>query len=164
MLFPVTVSFPEISSFSLCSSEAISPCLWTGNLFPWKWMGCHKCSTMTSFQDGVREDGQQKRGLGLYQALMIAHCKSHLFEQIMGKRERVELDWDILEVARVGNKGYDDNCSLWDGSSCERKAIGLLFVSWMVFSICCKSYVLSYYSVPEPKQESKLIVGREWRR
>lgn len=38
------------------------------------------------------------------QALMTAHCKSHLFGQTMGKRERLELDWVILGVAWVGDE------------------------------------------------------------
>lgn len=123
-------SFLEISSFSLCSSEAINLFLWNGNLFPWKWMGCHKCNAMTSFPDRVQEDRQQRKDLRLFQALTAAHCKSDLSGQTMGRSERVEMDWVILGVAWEGDDGCDDDCSLWDGSSGERKEIGLLlFVS-----------------------------------
>lgn len=95
--------------------------LWTGNLFPWKWMGCHKCSAMTSFQDRVQgEDRQQRRDIRLFQALMTAHCKFPLFEQTMERKRRVKLDWVMLEVAWVGDEGCDCDYSLLEGS-CEKK-------------------------------------------
>lgn len=117
--------FSDIGFFFSCSSKAISLCLWTGNLFPWKWMGCHKHSAMTSLQ-AQGEDGS-KRGISDYFRLLWLPTVNPN-GQIMERRERVGLNRDI-GVTWVGDEGCDDY-SLWDVSFCERKAIDLLlFVS-----------------------------------
>lgn len=108
--------FPEISSFSLCTSEATNPCLRTGNLFPWKWMGCHKHRAMTSFQDRVQ---------GEYRLLWPPTVNLIYLGRQCGRGRG--LSWTESSLGLLGweMKGCDD-CSLRDGSSCERKAIGLL--------------------------------------
>lgn len=85
---------------------------------------------MTSFQDRVEEKTGSEGKISDYFSFATAHSKFHLFCQTMGKRESVELDQVTVGVAFMGDEGCDDNCSLWDGSSCKKKAIGLLlFVS-----------------------------------
>lgn len=98
------------------------------------------------YQEKIR---QQRKDLGLFQALVTAHCKSPLFGQTAGRRERFELDWVILGVPWVGDEGCGDDCSLQGLLLWKRRQSAYLCLSWVMFSVCCKSCTLFCYSVLE---------------
>lgn len=86
-------------------------------------MRCPKGTTVTSLEDLLQgEDRHQRRALRWLQSFLTAQCKSHLFGQAVGRRERAELGIVILGFAWVRDEGCDDDCCLWGGSSSKRKA------------------------------------------